>query len=545
MDADLSMILAEATVAASAALLLVLALRRPVRAALGATAAYALWLCVPAALLAVSLPRGADAPLALPMAWQIMPAVQVTTATAPQQALDWPAWLLAAWLAGALASAVLLAWQQQRFRRGLGRLQRRGDGLYQSVTATAGLPAVSGVIRPRIVLPADFEQRYSTQEQALVLQHERVHVRRGDLLANALAALLRCMFWFNPLLYFALHRFRLDQELACDEWVIARNPRARRQYGEAMLKTQFDELPLPLGCHWQTRHPIKERIDMLKRPTPSPMQWMAATFLALGLSASAGYAAWAAQPAQAPGAIEVAGQPGYAIDVRMDVDGNARAFQLRARAGQPFGMRSQDGRSPTWEATFTLKPLDDRQQVWIGGSILADGKPVSDPAMVVALGQVARIQVSTPDGGSVIDLELTVRRLDEAPVAAPTAAEPATDGPAQSPAAEGQVVEASPLSTTPAPKYPVEAARQGIGGEVVLLVTVDTDGSVRDAQVEKSTPPGVFDAATLEAARLWRFTPLLREGKPVQGQVRVPVTFELGPAYLGDPIMVDHSGASP
>lgn len=44
MDADLPMILAEATVATSVALLLVLVLRRPVRAALGASAAYALWL---------------------------------------------------------------------------------------------------------------------------------------------------------------------------------------------------------------------------------------------------------------------------------------------------------------------------------------------------------------------------------------------------------------------------------------------------------------------------------------------------------------------
>lgn len=281
---------------------------------------------------------------------------------------------------------------------------------------------------------------------------------------------------------------------------------------------------------------------MLKRPTPSPMQWLAATFLALGMSASAGYAAWAAQPAQAPGALDVAGQPGYAIDVRMDVDGNARVFQLRERAGQSFGMRSEDGSSPTWEATFTLKPLDDPQQVWIGGSIRADGKPVSDPAMVVALGKVARIQVSTPDGGSVIDLELTVQRLDEAPVAAPSAGGPGTDSAPQGPVAAGQLAEASPLSMTPAPKYPVEAARQGIGGEVMLLVTVDAEGSVRDVQVEKSTPPGVFDAATLEAARRWRFAPLLEEGKPVQGQVRVPVTFELGPAYLGDPIMVDHSG---
>ena len=206
MGADLPMILAEATVATSAALLLVLALRRPVRAALGASAAYALWLCVPVALLAVSLPRSADVPLALPVAWQMAPAAQVAVQAVPRQGMGWIQWLFVAWLAGVLASAALLVWQQRRFRGGLGTLRQRGDGLYQSTMATAGLPAVSGVLRPRILLPADFEQRYSVQEQSLVLQHERVHVRRGDLLANALAALLRCVFWFNPLLHFALRR---------------------------------------------------------------------------------------------------------------------------------------------------------------------------------------------------------------------------------------------------------------------------------------------------------------------------------------------------
>ena len=129
MGADLPMILAEATVATSAALLLVLALRRPVRAALGASAAYALWLCVPVALLAVSLPRSADVPLALPVAWQMAPAAQVAVQAVPRQGMGWIQWLFVAWLAGVLASAALLVWQQRRFRGGLGTLRQRGDGL--------------------------------------------------------------------------------------------------------------------------------------------------------------------------------------------------------------------------------------------------------------------------------------------------------------------------------------------------------------------------------------------------------------------------------
>ena len=73
---------------------------------------------------------------------------------------------------------------------------------------------MSGLLRPRIIVPSTFDSRYTARERELVLYHERVHLRRGDLHANAVALLLRSMFWFNPLLAPAARRFRQDQELA-------------------------------------------------------------------------------------------------------------------------------------------------------------------------------------------------------------------------------------------------------------------------------------------------------------------------------------------
>ena len=63
----------EATLATSVAVLLVLALRRPLRAAFGARVAYGAWVLVPASLVAVLLPAAAVAPgshpvLAMPRA---------------------------------------------------------------------------------------------------------------------------------------------------------------------------------------------------------------------------------------------------------------------------------------------------------------------------------------------------------------------------------------------------------------------------------------------------------------------------------------------
>ncbi|MBW8366386.1 MAG: TonB family protein, partial [Arenimonas sp.] len=200
------------------------------------------------------------------------------------------------WAAGALALAGLLWHQQSRFRRRLGQLRRRDVGLWQASTDDIG-PVVIGLLRPRIVVPADFDHRYDPQQRELVLAHERVHLRRGDLPMNALACALRCLFWFNPLVHLAAAKLRLDQELACDAVVIARNPRAGRAYATALLNTQLADLGLPVGCAWQSSHPLNWRISMLKKPLPGPARLMLGAGLAVLTSSAAAIVLWQQQPA--------------------------------------------------------------------------------------------------------------------------------------------------------------------------------------------------------------------------------------------------------
>lgn len=86
------------------------------------------------------------------------------------------------------------------------------------------------------------------------------------------------------------------------------------------------------------------------------------------------------------------------------------------------------------------------------------------------------------------------------------------------------------------PAYPKDLAWQGIGGTVVLVVTIDERGGVADLQIEKSSGNRHLDKAALEGARAWRFRPAKRQGKPVLARVRVPVAFEIPPQYALDRI---------
>ncbi len=293
---ELLQTLLQTTLASSAACVLVLLLRTPVRRHVSAGAAYGLWAMLPLAALAMMLPAPRTVVVAEAVASaQIGPLLAVPTL--PVSGLARADALIGLWLIGVLSCGLWLYWQQHRFVRALGPLQALGHGCWQGADVP-GLPALVGVLRPRIVLPAQFCTHYSGEEQALIVLHERIHLRRGDAWVNVAVAAWRCLFWFNPLFVLAQRCLRADQEFSCDEAVIAQRGDARRSYASAMLKTSLALSPLPVGCHWQDTHPLKERIVMLKRPQQTPLQRHLA---GVGVTAAVllvSTLAWAAQPPQ-------------------------------------------------------------------------------------------------------------------------------------------------------------------------------------------------------------------------------------------------------
>jgi bla regulator protein BlaR1 len=296
MDADLLSLLIRSALAGSAAALVVIGLRPTLRRFFGSAMVYRLWLIAPAAMAASLLPQPAGpGPLSLSVPLPEFPAASADAgAPAP---LDW---LLIIWGAGVVISGLVTAVRQAQFMRALGKPSLDGDGL-PILRARDGFsvgPAVIGVFSPRIVLPHNFETRYSGDEQRVILAHERAHLFSHDAQANALAALLLCLNWFNPLAYVAARLFRIDQELAADAAVIRQFPGHEKIYAEALLKTQIAARSLPFGCQWPARseHPLRRRIALLHplRSHAARRRLGAIALAVLALSASV--IAWAASP---------------------------------------------------------------------------------------------------------------------------------------------------------------------------------------------------------------------------------------------------------
>jgi protein TonB len=56
---------------------------------------------------------------------------------------------------------------------------------------------------------------------------------------------------------------------------------------------------------------------------------------------------------------------------------------------------------------------------------------------------------------------------------------------------------------------------------------VGVDGSPLKIEVDKSSRHRVLDQEAVRAARSWKFNPEIRDGRPIEGWVSVPINFTL------------------
>ncbi len=93
-------------------------------------------------------------------------------------------------------------------------------------------PAVYGILKPRILLPTD----YDPDALPYILRHEQAHIRRRDNLWRVVALVTACIHWFNPFGWLFLKVFLEQLELACDESVLRRcDGQEQKAYANALL----------------------------------------------------------------------------------------------------------------------------------------------------------------------------------------------------------------------------------------------------------------------------------------------------------------------
>ena len=410
MGSDLISPLLRVTLLTSAAIVLLLLVRKPLRRQFGAALAYAAWLIVPLIAAAALLPAQARQQLLFVQAPYAVQALvqQATPAALPAQA----DYLAVVWAAGTLVSLLWLIVAHHAFLRRAGPLTRKGA---IHVGAAAVGPASVGLLRPKIVVPHDFAERYTPAEQALVIAHEQVHIARRDAIANLAAALFGCLFWFNPLVHAGVRAMRQDQELACDAAVVRRHSGQRRIYAEALLKSHTGPSSIGAGihCHWQSPHPTKERIMHLQHTTPGKVRRTAGRIVLALLAAGTFGATLSVHAGQAQATNS------YSIALFVKAGSNTEApFRIEADAfgkrddefavprvvaetGKPFSVASEG-----WRAEVTVRPGTAKNDVWLATRLFRDKQLVATPTLLARHGEQATVKVG--EGANAFTLAMTV-----------------------------------------------------------------------------------------------------------------------------------------
>ncbi|KQR12643.1 MULTISPECIES: energy transducer TonB [Xanthomonas] len=178
------------------------------------------------------------------------------------------------------------------------------------------------------------------------------------------------------------------------------------------------------------------------------------------------------------------------------VDPKAPALP-RLKSGLETGMKTAANRSEQ-DAEQAKKLVEDKAKQAAEQKRLAE----QQTREAAAAQQIAAQQEAARQQTAEAERQAAARRQAEAP--APAAPRPA---PAAAAAAAPAAQSLRPIST-PAPRYPPEALRAGTSGEVLVELTVGTDGSITASRVLRANPPRVFDREALNAVKRWRFEPV-------------------------------------
>lgn len=106
----------------------------------------------------------------------------------------------------------------------LGELEHQvglGRRVQLRVTDELGSPAVWGLRRPQVLVPAELVSSLEPSALRWVLLHELAHVRRADLATSALQRVLQIAWFFHPVAWITNRLIDELRECACDEAALA------------------------------------------------------------------------------------------------------------------------------------------------------------------------------------------------------------------------------------------------------------------------------------------------------------------------------------
>jgi TonB family protein len=429
--------------------------------------------------------------------------------------------MVATWLAGTVFSLLplLAGLRKVRILRASSTPWPESQPIVDELAANAGIrrpvplllhdelagPMTCGVLRPAIVLPRE-AQTWQPDDLHRAIVHELEHIRRGDRAVHCMARAVCALYWFHPLVWIAWQRLTLEAERSCDDAVLAHfEPTA---YADQLvdLARRLSQTAKPPLLAMASRADLKKRVSALLNPRQRRGRLGRSGLLIAG-STAAGLliAMWPisliAAPQTPPDAVAEFHTYSGLATVNVSVkDTNGKSID---GLGARDFILTEDGVPQTISVFEFQKAPDATGPV---SSYYTFGYYTTNRS---ADGLRRRIKV--------------IRNND--PAAKIEFRSVSTPEPLTPPVADANTTLPIPIYRVD-PEYSETARKAKYQADVVLSVGVDTSGRVVAVNVVKSAGLGL-DEKAIQAARQWKFKPGTKDGKPIEMQARIDMTFRL------------------
>jgi TonB family protein len=381
-------------------------------------------------------------------------------------------------------------------------------------TTHASVLGTWGVTYAKVLLPADALD-WPADRIRIVLAHELAHARRGDWIVQLAVEVLCAAYWFNPLVWLAARRLRLESEQACDDAVLTMGVEGSAYASELVdLARAFragrqafvPAAPIARPSSLERRVRAMLNVKLNRDPITRSASIVAAVVLVAVTVFVAGFG--------------VSAQGQFATVSGTVLDQNSRPISgarlvLSNAAAQTKNEVKTDA-SGRYEFVGVPAGAYELNFESMGMAYLKrEGLNVT-PGQAVEVNAVMRI-------GSIME---TITVVPGGPESRPTVngysgARPADDKP--DPCAQSTVGACirPPVKTKDVrPMYPNGAA----GGVVILDATIDANGLISNTQVLR-TPDPALSTAAMEAVNRWEFRPTHLDGQPIDTHMTVTVNF--------------------
>jgi TonB family protein len=384
-----------------------------------------------------------------------------------------------------------------------------------------------GLRTPKVILPAT-ARHWPDDRVRLVLYHELEHIRRGDWVVQLVAEVVRCVYWFNPLVWMACARLRHESEQACDDAVLGHGIEGSEYATHLVdiareLRQHRMWMPAPAIAHASSlERRIRAMLDDHRNRRPISRFACVATLLAL-LAVTVPVAGFVA----AQTTFGTLG--GSIVDPMNAALPDVTLVLTSVQNDSKYEVRSD--RTGRYEFVG-LAPGDYLLEARLPGFAnlqrkltLAGQNVVQDLTLQVgSVSETITVRASPEDGPSLLGSEVQKpragRRAEREAVAC------SSGGSAGIPIG-GNLRPPIKLRDV-RPQYPANLRDGGVGGTVVLQGRIGTDGMINDVSVV-SSPHADLTTAAIDAVRQWEFDSTLLNCVPVEVAIKITVNFQSAP----------------